>query len=121
MKYIINGVNYDFEPQPGEMLSDLLRKRARLTGTKVGCNEDECGICTVIVDGNPTLSCTFPSAKAAGKPVLTIEGLAETLSPQTGQSEKLHPLQEAFVKYGAVQCGFCIPGQIMMAYALLQK
>ncbi len=124
MKFIINGIDYDFEPQPGEMLSDLIRGRARLTGTKIGCNEDECGACTVLVDGKPTLSCTFPSAKAAGKRILTIEGLAG--SPPSNPEEQvhpegLHPLQEAFVKYGAVQCGFCIPGQLMMAYALLQK
>jgi len=124
MKFIINGKDYDFEPQPGEMLSDLLRQRARLTGTKIGCNEDECGACTVLVDDQPVLSCTFPSIKAAERQILTVEGLAgNSLSENEAQklSEELHPLQEAFIKYGAVQCGFCIPGQLIMSYALLQN
>jgi xanthine dehydrogenase molybdenum-binding subunit len=106
------------------MLSDLLRERLGLTRTKIGCNEAECGACTVLVNGEPVLSCNFPSAKAAGKQVITIEGLAELVSseaPFPGSGRKLHPLQEAFIQHGAVQCGFCIPGQIMTAYALLQR
>ena len=74
---IINGNPYSFEPQPGEMLASLLRERLGLTGTKIGCNEAECGACTVLVDGEPILSCTYPSAKMGGKTVITIEGLAE--------------------------------------------
>jgi len=106
------------------MLSDLLRERLGLTGTKIGCNEAECGACTVMVNGEPVLSCNFPSAKAAGKQIITIEGLTGLVSsekPSTGTSRKLHPLQEAFIQHGAVQCGFCIPGQIMTAYALLLR
>jgi CO/xanthine dehydrogenase Mo-binding subunit/aerobic-type carbon monoxide dehydrogenase small subunit (CoxS/CutS family) len=107
----VNGKSYFLPPVPGEMLADLLRSRLRLTGTKIGCGEAECGACTVIVDGEPVLSCIYPAERAEGKTVLTIEGLA--------QDGKLHALQEAFVMHGAVQCGFCTPGQIMMAYAIL--
>ncbi len=113
----VNGVAVSVDERPGEMLSDLLRERLRLTGTKIGCNESECGSCTVLVDGDPILSCSYPAAKARGKQVLTIEGLAG----QGPQSNHLHPLQEAFIQYGAVQCGFCIPGQLMTSFALLQR
>ena len=114
---IVNGRSCQLEPIPSETLADLLRKRLRLTGTKIGCNEAECGACTVLVDGEPVISCIYPAERAHGKQVLTIEGLAES---QEG-GIKLHALQKAFVQYGAVQCGFCIPGQIMTAYALLQR
>ena len=113
----VNGREYQLDPIPGETLSELLRKRLKLTGTKIGCNEAECGACTVILDGDPVLSCSYPAERANGKNITTIEGLA---AHQDGQV-KLHPLQEAFVKHGAVQCGFCIPGQIMTSYALLQR
>ncbi len=130
MQLIVNGNPVSLDPQPGEMLVDLLRERLNLTGTKVGCNEAECGACTVLVNGQPVLSCTYPAAKADGKEILTIEGLAEQASPSKGtrpddpvylQLAKLHPLQQAFVLYGAVQCGFCIPGQLMTSFALLQR
>lgn len=120
MKLTVNGKEVKFDPQPGEMLSDLLRQRLGLTGTKIGCNEMECGACTVLVDGDPVLSCSYPSARAAGKHILTIEGLAQGESADP-EKVTLHPLQEAFINYGAVQCGFCIPGQIMTSYALLQR
>lgn len=128
MKLTVNSSEISIEPLPGEMLSDLLRERLHLTGTKIGCNEAECGACTVIVDGKPILSCTYPAARAEGREVLTIEGLASlrslpdsNLANYAGDLEGLHPLQQAFVLHGAVQCGFCIPGQIMTAYALLQR
>ncbi|GAB4474582.1 MAG: selenium-dependent xanthine dehydrogenase [Anaerolineales bacterium] len=140
MELMVNGKRVEVEPQPGEMLSHLLRERLGLTGTKIGCEEAECGACTVLVDGNPVLSCSYPAARAAGKSVLTIEGLANPYPqpyPQGEQGEQslhppsqdergkdhlaLHPLQEEFIRHGAVQCGFCIPGQIMTAYALLQN
>src|SRR6266508_6837332 len=111
---IVNGQSYTLPPLAGEMLSDLLRNRLRLTGTKIGCNEAECGACTVLVDGEPILSCNYPAERADGKTIVTIEGLAQRVH----EKMKLHPLQDAFVEHGAVQCGFCIPGQIMTAYAL---
>ena len=106
------------------MLSELLRERLDLTGTKIGCNEAECGACTVIVDGDPILSCSYPAVRVSGKEVITIEGLEnlnnEITVPSNG-GQSLHPLQKAFIDFGAVQCGFCTPGQIMTAYALLEK
>ncbi|MGC8856021.1 MAG: 2Fe-2S iron-sulfur cluster-binding protein, partial [Anaerolineae bacterium] len=109
----VNGQQYSLPVIAGETLASLLRERLRLTGTKIGCEEAECGVCTVLVDGEPVVSCIYPAERAAGKEILTIEGLATA-----GQ---MHPLQTAFVEYGAVQCGFCIPGQIMTAYALLRR
>lgn len=131
----VNGQNHTLDPIPGETLADLLRKRLHLTGTKIACGEAECGACTVIMDGEPVLSCSTPAERAHGKTILTIEGLAQAPTPlgatrhsphfqgKWGETEggSLHPLQEAFIKHGAVQCGFCIPGQIMTSYALLQK
>jgi aerobic-type carbon monoxide dehydrogenase small subunit (CoxS/CutS family) len=110
---IINGKAIEVEIQPGEMLSDVLRYRLGLTGTKIGCGEAECGACTVLVDGEPIVSCLYPASRTEAREILTIEGLVEGGS--------LHPLQEAFIETGAVQCGFCIPGQIMTSYALLQE
>jgi len=113
----VNGKQHSIEAIAGETLSTLLRQRLRLTGTKIGCEEAECGACTVLVDGEPIMSCVYPAARADGKTIVTIEGLAERVHEEM----KLHPLQEAFVEHGAVQCGFCIPGQIMTAYALLKR
>jgi len=115
--FTVNGKEVTFAALPGETLADLLRNRLQLTGTKIGCNEAECGSCTVLVDGEPILSCNYPAERATGKNIVTIEGLAGSVNGEI----KLHPLQEAFIQYGAVQCGFCIPGQIMTAYALLQN
>ncbi|MGB5844734.1 MAG: molybdopterin cofactor-binding domain-containing protein [Anaerolineales bacterium] len=109
----VNGNEKTVEINEGEMLADVLRYRLSLTGTKVSCNESECGVCTVLIDGLPVLSCNYPAQKADGKQITTIEGLSK--------NGKLHPLQEAFVKHGAVQCGFCTPGQIMTAAALLDE
>jgi len=123
MNLIVNGKSYSLEPLPGEMLADLLRNRLGLTGTKIGCNEAECGSCTVLVEDVPVLSCTYPAIKAQGKRILTIEGLAYADVSQDPDQPPgaLHPLQAAFIAFGAVQCGFCIPGQIMTAYALLKR
>ncbi len=119
----VNGVSYSLDEVPGEKLSDLLRLRLKLTGTKVGCGEGRCGICTVLVDGKPVRSCITRASKAQGKSILTIEGL-RGLRPVERQDERtdlraLHPLQEAFITHGAIQCGFCTPGQLMRAHALL--
>ncbi|MGA9531159.1 MAG: molybdopterin cofactor-binding domain-containing protein [Anaerolineales bacterium] len=109
----VNGERHQVRSRPNQMLSDVLRYQLGLTGTKIGCDEMECGSCTVLLDGSPVLACGLPAAKAAGHQVKTIEGLAP--------NGDLHPLQEAFIKQGAVQCGFCIPGQIMTAAALLES
>ncbi|MEX1071871.1 MAG: molybdopterin cofactor-binding domain-containing protein [Anaerolineales bacterium] len=127
----VNGKTQSLAVQAGETLAELLRNRLRLTGTKVACEESECGACTVLVDGEPVLSCMYPAQRAEGKTILSIEGLAEefnmknankgnTKHHSNGKKEILHPLQDAFIEHGAVQCGFCIPGQIMTAHALLQ-
>ena len=113
LQLTVNRTFVQVECGPADMLSDVLRERLGLTGTKIGCNEAECGACTVLVDDLPVLSCSYPALRAQGKAVLTIEGLAV--------GETLHPLQTAFVEHGAVQCGFCIPGQIMTAAALLER
>ncbi|MEJ2413141.1 MAG: molybdopterin-dependent oxidoreductase [Anaerolineales bacterium] len=113
LQFEVNGKHYSLEVEANEMLSDVLRERLGLTGTKISCGEAECGVCTVLIDGAPILSCNYPAVKAEGKAVITIEGLAE--------DGEMHPLQEAFIKHGAVQCGFCTPGQIMTAAALLQE
>ena len=123
----VNDIHHILEAKPNEMLSDVLRDCLRLTGTKIGCEESECGSCTVLVDGEPVLSCMYPAARAHEKRILTIEGLAEEFTAKNANSflprerGELHPLQQAFIDHGAVQCGFCIPGQIMTAYALLER
>lgn len=107
----VNGRWYELAVKPWEKLVDVLRNRLGLTGTKVGCGEGECGACTVNIDGKAILSCLMLAVQADGKEVLTIEGLQ--------QGAELHPLQKAFVKHAAVQCGYCTPGMIMAAKAML--
>jgi carbon-monoxide dehydrogenase small subunit len=109
----LNGEEVELEVGPFEMLLDVLRRRLLLTGAKKGCGEGECGACTVLLDGEPVCSCLLPALKAQGREVTTIEGL--------GTPDRLHPLQEAFVEVGAVQCGFCTPGVILSAKALLDR
>lgn len=115
--FTVNGDHVSLSVKPGQSLAELLREELRLTGTKIGCSEAECGSCTVVIEGKPILSCAFPALRAQGKNVLTIEGLSKL----DGNGDTLHPLQQAFVLYGAVQCGFCIPGMLMTAYALLER
>ncbi|NJD57783.1 MAG: 2Fe-2S iron-sulfur cluster binding domain-containing protein, partial [Anaerolineae bacterium] len=120
LSLVVNNKPYSLPRIPGETLAELLRERLNLTGTKIGCNEAECGACTVLVNGEPVLSCAYPAARSEGKEILTIEGLA-MLEADKSREPLLHPLQQAFVSFGAVQCGFCTPGQIMTAYALLLR
>jgi len=109
----VNGAAVDLNVPETRFLSEVLREDLGLTGTKIGCNEAECGICTVLVNGTPVVSCTYPAFKANGTDVETIEGLSKD-----GQ---LHPLQQAFLDHGAVQCGICTPGMIMTSKALLDE
>ncbi len=107
----VNGTTYEVEAQPTARLLDVLRDQLGLTGTKEGCAEGECGACTVIVDGRAVNSCVMLAVQARGKEIFTVEGLA--------QDGELDVLQQKFVEYGAVQCGFCTPGMLMSAKALL--
>lgn len=109
----INGQKREITTDPDRPLLEVLREDLKLTGTKFGCGEGECGACTVLVDGKRTFSCRTTASKADGKTVQTIEGLA------TG--EALHPVQEAFLAEGAFQCGYCTPGMIMATVALLKE
>lgn len=109
----VNGRNVTTAVEDGETLLELIRERLHLRGAKKGCEVGECGACTVLVDGEPVASCICLAAEADGKTVLTIEGLAE--------GNELHPVQKAFVEKGAIQCGFCTPGMVLSAYALLKR
>jgi len=112
IKLHVNGRAVSCDVDPSMRLLDLLREELHLTGTKEGCGEGECGACTVLLDGQPVNSCLLLAPQADGKTVLTVEGLS------SGQT--LHPVQQAFVDKGAVQCGFCTPGFILSAVALLE-
>jgi carbon-monoxide dehydrogenase small subunit len=109
----INNEDYELAVDPNQTLLGLLRSQLGLTGTKEGCGEGDCGSCTVIMDGKPVNSCLVLAVQAKGKNILTIEGL------ETDQG--LHPLQQAFVEKGAIQCGFCSPGMILSAKNLLDR
>ncbi len=109
----INGETYDTDAEPSESLLDVLRENLYLTGTKKGCNEAECGSCTVMLDGRPVVSCLVLIGDARGKEIVTIEGLSSDGRP--------HPIQFQMVNRGGVQCGYCTPGIIMSAYALLKE
>ena len=114
---IINGQYYETAVDPFRSLLDMLRVELGLTGTKKGCDVGDCGACTVIMNGQPVNACLVLGIEADGAVLETIEGLADT----TAERVKLHPLQESFLKYGAAQCGFCTPGMIMAAKALLDE
>jgi len=109
----LNDVTYTINIEPNLTLVEVLRDTLGLTGTKKSCNEGECGACTVLMEGEPVASCLVLAMDAQNKHITTIEGLAK--------GEQLHPLQEAFVKHGGIQCGFCTPGMIMSAKALLDE
>ena len=110
---VVNGEEHKLAVVPDWTLADVLREHLGLTGTKLICNEGECGACTVLMDGKPTLSCLTLAIECEGKSILTIEGLAD---PLTG---KLHPLQQAFIDRSGMQCGACTPGIILTAKAFL--
>jgi carbon-monoxide dehydrogenase small subunit len=109
----VNDREYRLEVAPNEILLNVIRDRLHLTGTKYGCGLGECGACTVLVDGRAILSCQTLAVSMDGRSITTIEGLSDR--------GKLHPLQEAFIAEGAIQCGFCTPGMILAAKALLDR
>jgi carbon-monoxide dehydrogenase small subunit len=114
----INGCVEELAVPPMRPLADTLRDELGLTGTKLGCRAGDCGSCTVLVDGVPLASCLTPTARIDGRCVVTIEGLAGTAHGAPGA---LHPLQEAFRRHGASQCGYCIPGIVMASVELMQR
>ena len=113
LDFTINGKETVVDVSPAMRLLDVIRDVLNLTGTKEGCSEGECGACTVLLDGNPVDSCLVLAGQVQGKSITTIEGLA--------QDGELHPLQKAFIQEGAIQCGYCTPGMILAAKALLDK
>ena len=113
IKLTVNGVAHEVEAQPNETLLDVLRDRLNLKETKVGCLGGECGACTVILDGKAVNSCLILAGETDGADVITVKGLS--------MDNRLHPLQQAFVNEGAVECGFCTPGMILTALAYLKE
>ena len=113
MQFHINGRSFDLEFDPRTSLVDLLREHLKLSGTKKGCNQGACGACTVLVDGERILSCLAFAAQFDGRSITTIEGLAS--------NGKLHPLQQTFIDHDGFQCGYCTPGQICSATAMLDE
>ncbi len=112
-KFIVNGRSCEVLLEPHSTLLDVLREQIGLTGTKYCCGNGDCGACTVLVDGRPVLSCLTLAVTVKEKSILTIEGLAE--------DNVLHPIQKAFIDYGAIQCGYCTPGMILSTKALLDE
>jgi aerobic-type carbon monoxide dehydrogenase small subunit (CoxS/CutS family) len=111
--FVLNGDPTTLDVDPRRRLLWVLRSDLQLTGTKYGCGEQECGACTVLVDGRPVLSCAVPVSSVEGRDVVTIEGLA--------QGDELHPVQRAFAENDALQCGYCTPGMILGSVALLRR
>lgn len=109
----VNNNKYEIAVAPNMTLTQVLREDLNLLGTKEGCGLGDCGACTVILDGRPVNSCLILAVQADGSGITTIEGVAE--------GQKLHPVQQAFVDHGAVQCGFCTPGMVLSAKSLLEK
>jgi carbon-monoxide dehydrogenase small subunit len=114
VKFQVNGEQTAIDVEPTKTLLDVLREDLFLTGTKRGCDSGECGACTVLLNGQAVHSCLILAAELEGQDVLTIEGLSKN-------PKELHPLQKAFIEKGAVQCGFCTPGLMMSAKALLDR
>lgn len=112
-RFTVNGKRVQVESEAERPLLEILREELALTGTKYGCGEGQCRACTVLVDGKPVTSCLTPVRTVSGKKITTIEGLAA--------DGKLHPVQEAFVAEGAMQCGYCVPGMILRTVSLLER
>jgi carbon-monoxide dehydrogenase small subunit len=113
IRFRLNGKLVEIEVKPNATLLDVLRYQLKLTGTKEGCGRGDCGTCTVLLDGKAVYSCLILAPKVNNREVVTIEGL--------GEPENLHPLQEAFIAHSAAQCGFCTPGMLLSAKALLDE
>jgi carbon-monoxide dehydrogenase small subunit len=113
IRLTVNGEVYELEVEPKKKLIEIIRDDLGLTGTKKGCGKGDCGACSVLLDGRLVNSCLVLAVDANGKNVLTIEGLAD--------GQNLHPIQKAFIEHGAIQCGFCTPGMILSAKALLDE
>jgi carbon-monoxide dehydrogenase small subunit len=113
LKLKVNGKPYEFKVKAKTLLVELLRNELKLTGAKIGCLDSACGACTVNIDGKAVRSCSVLALQANGHEVTTIEGVAD--------GERLHPIQEAMVEHGAIECGFCTPGMVMSARALLAE
>jgi carbon-monoxide dehydrogenase small subunit len=113
IRLLVNEQEYELLVGPNKTLLDVLRDDLGLTGTKRGCDSGECGACTVLLDGIPVLSCITLACEVEGKRIQTIDGVAK--------DGELHPVQKAFVEYGAIQCGFCTPGMVLSAVALLKR
>lgn len=113
IKIKVNGKDYELCVKPNELLLNVLRDKLSFTGTKYGCGTGDCGACTVLVNDEPVLSCLTLAATVDGAEITTIEGMAS--------NGKLHPIQEAFIKHGAIQCGFCISGIVMMTKSFLDE
>ncbi len=111
--FTLNGREARAHIEPQDTLLQVLREQFGLLGTKEACREGECGACTVLIEGDAVVSCIYPAHKAAGKCITTIEGLR--------QGDRLHPIQQAFIDTGAVQCGYCTPGMVLSAKALLDR
>lgn len=112
--FILNGESVEVEIEPHLTLLQVLRENLELTGTKEGCGMGECGACTVLLDGKTINSCIFPAMEAEGRNITTIEGLIDSQG-------YLHPIQKTFIEYGAIQCGFCTPGMVLSAKAILDE
>jgi len=113
LKLTVNGKPYELKVKTETLLVDLLRQELKLTGTKVGCLDSACGACTIHIDGKAVRSCSVLALQANGRKVTTIEGVDE--------GDKLHPIQQAMIDHGAIECGFCTPGMVMSAKALLAE
>ena len=114
LSFTLNGRLQELDVEPHELLLDVVRERLGLTGAKRSCDVQVCGACTLLIDGRPVSACTTLAFEVRGRSLLTIEGLAE-------KDGKLHPLQQAFIEHGGFQCGFCTPGMILAAKALLDE